>query len=433
MRKITLLSFIFVSIYCSSTAQNGAKPPDRLKIFIDCSGIFCDKDFIKTEITLVDFFLDQLASDVHILITNQQTGGGGSNYQLIFFGQNYFKGISDTLHFNTDANATDAEIRQVLVQYIKLGLAPYVSKTSSAKNVIITMKKPEGQKTSAAESAKKDPWNYWVYRIGANGNFQGEKSFQNGSYGANLSANRVTDQLKVSFSLNARKNKSVFTYEDPNGIDPPVKTINDNHNINFSHFLVKSINSHWSWGYEANFLQSTFSNLKSQVLARTGIEYDIYPYKDVNNKLFTISYKLGVQNNKYYDTTLYDKTNETLAVHSVDANLTFNQKWGSASVGMSYQNYLSNWKFFNLAMNAFINVRITGGLSFNVGAFGALTRDQIFLPKEGASQQDILTRRRQLASGYNYFTSFGINYRFGSKLNNFVNPRFEGGNGSFFF
>jgi hypothetical protein len=169
------------------------------------------------------------------------------------------------------------------------------------------------------------------------------------------------------------------------------------------------------------------------VFARTGIEYNIYPYKEVNNKLFTISYSVGAMNNGYYDTTIYDKLRETLFNHRAEANLTFNQKWGSASAGISYQNYLNNFKFYNLGINTFINVRITGGLSFNIGVFGGLTRDQVFLPKGSATEQEVLTRRRQLASGYNYYTSFGINYRFGSKLNNFVNPRFEGGGGSFYF
>jgi hypothetical protein len=48
------------------------------------------------------------------------------------------------------------------------------------------------------------------------------------------------------------------------------------------------------------------------------------------------------------------------------------------------------------------------------------------LVKGDATEQEVLTRKRQLASTYNYYTSFGLNYRFGSILNNFVNPRFEG-------
>jgi hypothetical protein len=76
-------------------------------------------------------------------------------------------------------------------------------------------------------------------------------------------------------------------------------------------------------------------------------------------------------------------------------------------------------------MNLDMNVRISGGLSFNVYAYSELVRDQIYLPKGGATEQEILTRRRQLASSYNFYSGFGFNYRFGSKLNNFVNPRFR--------
>jgi hypothetical protein len=431
MRKFLFSVLFILTSIIYATAQNEIKAPDRVKVFIDCSSTWCDMDFIKTEITLVDFLLDRLAADVHVLVTSQQTGSGGTKYQLIFFGQNYFKEMQDTLHFSTDANATDFEIRDVLIRYIKLGLAAYVAKTSSAKNVIINMKQPEADKNARTEPVKKDPWNYWVFRFGTNGGINADANYKNLRYSGNFSINRITDDLKVSFSMYANKNKSAFEFD--NGSGSIEKFTVNNHGLNFSHSLVKSINNHWSWGYEANYNQSTFSNLKGQLFASTGIEYDIYPYKDVNNKLFTISYSLDARNNKYYDTTIYEKTRETLFSHSVKANMTFNQKWGSASAGISYQNYLNNWKYFNLGMNAFINVRITGGLSFNVGAFGALTRDQLFLPKSGASEQEVLTRRRQLASGYNYYTSFGINYRFGSKLNNFVNPRFDGGNGNFFF
>jgi hypothetical protein len=110
--------------------------------------------------------------------------------------------------------------------------------------------------------------------------------------------------------------------------------------------------------------------------------------------------------------------------HGAETELSFNQKWGTTSFGIEYHNYFHKWDLLNLEMNGQVDVRITGGLSFNVYASGELVRDQLSLPKEGATEQEILTRRRQLASGYNYFISFGLHYRFGSKLNNFVNPRF---------
>ena len=56
---------------------------------------------------------------------------------------------------------------------------------------------------------------------------------------------------------------------------------------------------------------------------------------------------------------------------------------------------------------------------------GARVRDQVYLVKGKASQQDVLTRRRQLASEYEMYNGAGLSFRFESKLNNFVNARLE--------
>ncbi len=408
-----------------SFAQQDNKIPDRLKVFMDCHSTWCDMSFIKSEINLVDFLLDRVAADVHVLVTEQNTGSGGSNFQLIFFGQNSFKNIQDTVRFNTDPNATDFERRELLIKYLQLGLGPFVAKTGAAKDIMISFKKTgtgDGKKDSANKTTK-DRWNYWVFRIGSNGNFSADAVYKDQRLGGNFSANRTTEEIKINFSFYGSKNKSTFEYEDSSGTQ---KFIVKNQDYGFWHYLIKSINDHWSIGYELNYNQNSFQNIKGQVYSRAAVEYNIFPYKDVNNRYFTIGYGLTARNNRYYDTTLYEKIKETLWGQRAEARITFNQKWGSTSVGINYQNYFHNWKLFNFGANASVNVRISGGLSFNVYFHGALTRDQINLPKGGATEQEILTRRRQIASGYSIYSGFGINYRFGSKLNNFVNPRFEG-------
>ncbi len=425
MIKSLACTLITILFSFSVIAQNNTV--NKLKVFIDCSNTGCDLTFIRSEINLVDFLLDRIAADVHVLVTEQGTGSGGSKYQLIFFGQNKFKNFQDTLHFNTDPNSTDFEDRDMLIKYIKFGLAPCIAKTDAAKDAVMNFKRTETEqsKKDTAAISTKDPWNYWVLRVGGDGNFNADANYKDRRLGTNFSANRTTEELKVNFGFYASTNKSVFEYEDA-GVRQ--KIVNNNHNIDFSHSLVKSINNHWSYGYEANYNQSTFSNNKGRVYLRAAIEYDIFPYKEVNNRFFTISYGLTARNNHYYDTTIYNKVRETLFGHRADANLSLNQKWGTTSFGINYQNYFHDWKLFNLGIFTSTDIRITGGLSFRIYFSGELTRDQIYLPKGGATEQEILTRRRQIASGYNYYTSFGLNYRFGSKLNNFVNPRFEGGN-----
>jgi len=421
MRQLFILSILLLFAFFIN-AQNHKLPAQRLKVFIDCSNTWCDHNFIKTELNIVDFLLDNQAADVHVLITEQSTGSGGSEYQLIFFGQNRFKSVPDTLRFNTDPNATEFEERDLLIKYMKLGLTPYVIKAGGGNDITIGMKKVTG-KNDSINAITKDPWNYWVFRVGANGNLSEDEVYKSSRFSANLAANRVTEELKVGIEIYGGQSTDSYNLEDSAGNKE--KIINKNKDYNFQHYLIKSIDDHWSWGYEAILSRSTFSNNKNRVQLRTGIEYDIFPYKQVNTKFFTISYVLDARRNVYYDTTLYDKTKETLFGQALKTTVSFKQKWGTVSFEAEYHTYLHDWKLFNLSTDIEIDIRITGGLSFNLYTSAQLVRDQIYLPKEGATQEEVLTRRRQLASGYNIFTFFGLNYRFGSKVNNFVNPRFD--------
>lgn len=427
MRKLLTCTLLSLLLCGAARAQVPGNGTGRLKVFIDCSNTWCDMTFIRSEINIVDFLLDNKAADLHLLITEQNTGSGGSKYQLIFFGQNDFKNLRDTLHFTTDPNATDFEERDLLIRYMKLGLMPYIVHTGVVNDITISFKKTEpgsAAKDSASQTSK-DPWNYWVYRVGVDGSLNGDAVYRDNQYSANLSANRTTEQLKLLFSVSASKNRSTFTYDDQGTTQ---KIVVRNHNYGFWHYLIQSISNHWSFGYEAAYAQNTFSNFRGSYFFRSAFEYNIYPYKDVNNRYFTFSYGPTARLNQYYDSTIYDKKQETLFGHRAEVRASFNQKWGTIGAGMNYHHFFHDWDLFNISSYISTNIRITGGLSFNFYISGALTRDQINLPKGGATEQEILTRRRQIASGYNFYTAFGLNYRFGSKLNNFVNPRFEGPN-----
>ena len=420
MKKLILPFFCFVLTIPAFTQQITLS---RLKVFIDCSSTWCDMQYIRSEINIVDFLLDNKASDVHVLITSQGTGSGGDQYQLIFFGQQHFKNQADTLSFSTDPNATDFEERQLLLTYLKTGLVPFIAKTSGANNIAISFKNGDTTKSGSLNSLPtKDPWNAWVLRVGADANMNADANYKNLNYNGNFSANRITDKIKTGIGGFWNNNRSTYEYEE-NGEIQKVEV--HNHNWLFNHYLVKSINSHWSWAYEMKFVQNSFSNIKGRVYLQAAAEYNIFPWKDVNNKLFTLSYGITARRNQYYDTTIFNKTKENLYGHRATAYLSLNQKWGNSYAGITYHNYFGNWNAFNLGLDLYFNVRITGGLSFYVMGFGALSRDQVFLVKGNATPEEVLTRRRQLASGYNYFSSIGINYRFGSKLNNVVNPRFD--------
>ncbi|MBD0351577.1 MAG: hypothetical protein ICV65_10540 [Flavisolibacter sp.] len=429
MQQLTAL-LLLLSLSILSRAQPLQK--QKIKLFIDCSNSYCDMNFIRTQINFVDYVLDFKVADVHVLITQQSNGGGGSQYQLIFFGQNSFKGYQDTLRYNIKPNTTEFESREVLVKYLQLGLVPLLTKTEEIENISIQLKQNAKGDSLAKTVVTKDPWNYWVFNLNVNGNLNADQVYKGLRYNGNFSVTRITDKIKVRFSLSGEKNRT--TYEFGDATTGTNKIIVNNNNYNFFHQLVKSLSDHWSYGYDVEVSRSTFTNYKLRNVVRPAIEYNIFPYKEVNNKLFTIRYGIDGINNNYFDTTLYLKARETLFGQALNAALTFNQKWGTINLSANAHSYFNNPKFYNVGLGGGVNVRITGGLSFNVFVFGSYLRDQIYLPKGRATEQEILTRQRQLATNYTYYTFFGISYRFGSKLNNFVNPRFEGGgNGIFFF
>jgi hypothetical protein len=68
---------------------------DAPSFYIDCRR--CDFDFIRTELNFVNYVRDPELADVHVFVTDEQTGGGGREYQFSFIGRRRFEGTSYTL------------------------------------------------------------------------------------------------------------------------------------------------------------------------------------------------------------------------------------------------------------------------------------------------------------------------------------------------
>ncbi len=427
MNRLSIYWFFILNIFVSPVAlsQKDTKQNEKLKVFIDCRNTRCDQNFIRTEITFVDFLLDRLSADVHILITSRGTGGGGRRFEMIFFGQNRFQLLTDTINYFEKAVTTSSESRELLLEHLKLGLVPFLIKTKFTEGINITVNQDSVLgNTTGIKSINHDPWNYWVITLRGDGNVNGERVYTSYGYNGNISASRVTEELKVGFSIYGSNNRTSYIFETDTSVEKFVARTN---NYGLNHYLVKSINSHWSAGYESIFNSNTYSNFKRQLYTRLAGEYNIFPYRKINDRYLTFSYGIILRFNRYYDSTIYNKLKETLVAQSLRMNLALNKKWGTINAGLAYHNFFKNWALNSVVMNFNVNVRITGGLSFYISSSGGLVHDQVYLAKSGATQQEILTRIRQLKSSYYFQNRFGISYRFGSRLNNFVNPRFEGG------
>jgi len=383
---------------------------DALNVYMDAT------DYIKREIPFVNYVRDLKDADVYIISTYQRTGAGGIEYTYFITGQGKFAGMKDTVSFASSPDDTEDIIRMKGVNVLKMGLMRYILKTPLAKYINISFSMP------LSETVSTDKWNNWIFRVSARGYLNGEKLYQSKYISGSLSASRVTSEWKIN--LNGSYYYSVSTY-DISGL----KYESENNSKYFNALVVKSISDHWSVGGNINSGASSYSNQKFYLGIMPGIEYDIYPYSQSTRRQLRLLYKVGFNPVFYFDTTIYDKTKEYLWLHSFMAAFQVVQKWGSINISLGYSNYLHDWSKNNLSLDGDLDIRITKGLSLNIGGGVSLIHDQLSLVKGGATTEEILLRRKELETQYQFFTSFGISYTFGSIYNNVVNPRFGGSGG----
>jgi hypothetical protein len=409
---VALLAALFASVLPTQAQPSGAP----LRLFLDCQNTRCDFDYLRTEIDWVEYVRDREDADVHALVTNEPNGAGGRTYFVRFEGRRAFEDIDDELTRPTAQDATEDDRRAALAQVLAAGLVRYLARTDQAPRLSVGLTAPLAD--APPVEAVRDPWNFWVLRIGARGFANGDANYLQRNLNLNLNANRTTETLKTGLYANASDNLSRFTFDGD-------VTRNQNNSYNGGGELVVSMGPHWSAGGSARAFHSTFSNTDLSVRLGPQIEYSVFPYAQNTERAFRIAYSIGVQRIAYRDTTIYDEIDETLFDHELEAGIAYQQPWGSTSISGEVNQFLHDLDFYSFNVGANADIRLLRGLRFNLGANYSRIRDQLSLPRGSASEEDVLTRRRQLATGYDFFVSTGLTYTFGSAFNSVVNPRFD--------
>ncbi len=386
-------------------------------LFLDCSGFYCEPDFYRTDITFVDHVRDRSAADVHVLITRETTGGGGGAFRLAFYGQRRFAGVNDTLSLITPQGATEDEQRQAISRTVKLGLARYVARTAEAPRATLTLAAPDTTHGTPAATPR-DPWNAWVFRLGANVNASRERDFSNNYVYGSVNASRVTEQWKTNLRVNENYNDQAFDIDGEK-----VTSVRRDYGGAFQQ--VRSLGQHWSAGLRTSAASSTFLNERLLASISPVVEYNVFPYRESTRRALTLQYAVGGRQYRYIDTTVYFKTRETRPFQSLNVALAQKQKWGSVQFEVNGYHLLDDLSKSRLTFYSEADVRLIKGLSLNLFGNYTVMHDQIYLAKGNLSLQEVLLRQSQLATTYRAFLFAGISYTFGSVLNNVVNPRFS--------
>jgi hypothetical protein len=383
-------------------------------VFLDCSRRDCDLDYIRTEITFVNYVRDPQSSDVHILVTRQSTGSGGREYTLTFIGKGKYEGRDSTLKYYTKSMDTQDQIRKGFVNVMKQGLIPYLYDTPLSEFITVSYT----QKTQRQTAPVQDKWNYWVFFTSFRGNLNFEEQSKRYSYSLSLSANRTTEATKFRFWANGNFNERRYIISE----DEEVLSRTARKTVWTQ--LVRSINDHWSWGASASLYSSTYDNADLFTTVGPAIEYNFFPYDQATRRELRAQYSLNFSIRNYDELTLYDKMRENLFSQQLQIVWVMKEPWGSLGMQLRGSTFLHDWSKNNLQFEAGISMRVMKGLSFNVEGEYSRVRDQLALPKRDALVEEILLEIRRLATSYDLRLQMGFSYRFGSIYSNVVNPRF---------
>jgi len=388
-------------------------PTQKIRVFLDCES--CDDDYMRTEIKFADYVRNREQGDVHLLITRLTTGGGGKEYTCALEGLGRFAGVNDTVVFHTKSTDTEELRREQLVRFVKLGLVQYAASTPAGERLDVSYE--DGGETPTPQE---DGWDYWVFTGDVNMFLNGEQSTSNHSLNGRLSASRVTGELKLNIAMSGNYNQSDYDYENYSYTDI-------RRSGSASVFAVKSLDEHWSAGGSASLASSTYSNLKSSLAIAPSLEYNFFPNSETTRRQFRIRYRISAASLRYQDETIFFRTTEVVGRQGIYVTLEMKEPWGSTDISINGSHILSDVKKYELGIYGELSVRIFEGFSFEVDGGIFRTRDQISLRKGIASQEEVLLRRRELESQYNYWVSWGISYSFGSIFNNVVNHRMGSG------
>jgi len=370
-----------------------------------------DMDFIKTELTFVNYVRDRTEADVQLTITSQTTGDGGSEYCLNFIGLGSFHDINSVLKHTTAPAATPDETRKALVDNIRRGLVPYVARTGLRDALSIEFTPP------AAAAPVTDPWRNWVFAFSLNAFGSGDQTYSSIYYDLSPEVRRVTETEKLAFEGGVSTNQRRFV------LDTTVVTA-----LSRSYYgradYGRKLSNHVALGARFRYNTSDYSNLRCGLTLGPKLEYDIVPYSEyVRHKVY-LRLTPTVQYANYFDTTLYNRLSEYLVENEAVLGAALTRSWGTVELSAEGSHYLHDITKNRLSVYGSVSLRVIAGLSVSFSGGYSFIHDQLALRKDVASEEERLLRLRELATGYSYWTSVRLTYTFGSVFSNIVNPIF---------
>lgn len=385
----------------------------RLKVYLDCNN--CFGDYIREEVDMVEYVRDPAEADVHIIISQSDTGSGGIERAVALIGIGRFKGMDFKMRALSESGDTEDTQRQRLATVIKIGLLNYLSIDGVTGGLTVDIE----QSVQAGQSGPaNDRWNHWVMSLQGQVAMAGEESSRNLNLEGQLGADRITDNWKITMGVEIEYRREDFDLDE----DEPLRA--ERNERDFDGLVARSLTDHWSVGGRASIDSSTFENIAIRTFIGPAIEYNLFPYSQYTRRQLRFGYAVGPYYARYREETLLFKMSDKMAQQQASVTIDQREPWGSLQAEVEYSTFLPDASLYRLQLEGDVNVRLARGLSLSIEGTTSRIRDQLSIPRRGVTAEEVLLRLRRLRSGYEYDLQIGLTYTFGSIFNTIVNPRF---------
>lgn len=412
-----LYNLALVSLLASLGAVTAHAQSTPLKVYLECNE--CYHNEIKEEMTFVQYVRDRAESDVHIKTHSEWLTGDSRRVHLQLLGQGTYATLTDTFTIACESWESATQVHDKIEKHIRAGLVRFMAYSNNLDQLQIErIVADTSEKAVAAAIPEEDPWDRWKVQISAWGYANGESTYDYKNISSSLRAYRVTKENKFTISLNNSYNESLFEYGDGSEF----LSLARSNSVALSH--VHSIGERISIGGFAEAITSTYYNLKEHYFAGPGVEYSFFPYEESSYRHLMLQYRINGHIVKYQEETLYDKTEETVVNQSLKLAYLTRKDWGQVEIDLSVGNYLHDMSLATASLYTRVDLNVISGLSLNVSGGITYANDQIYLPKQGASEEETLLRLKQLKTNYTYWSNVGLSFTFGSSDASLVNTRF---------
>lgn len=398
----------------------GPNDPALPRVFVDCQTFRCNRQYFRTEIDWVNWVRDPQDADVHVIMTSEGAGAGGREFRFDLMGREEFAGYEQEHVFRALSTDTEREELDGVTHALSLGLAQFANFAGFRGLVTV-----EGMETRGAGAGRilsteqaDDPWNLWAFRVGGNGDFEGESTRQEVQFRTFFSASRVTPTWKTNLRSDVD-----FQRIEQQRTDGTL-FVDERTDWGVNGLVVYSLADHWSVGFNSRVGRNTRRNQDLMFQFNPAVEYSFFPYPEATRRALTAFYEIGPVYRDYIDETILGETGALYAEQALSLRFSQRQQWGDARVRVQWSNYLQNFEQNNLELDGNLSFRITRGLDLNTGASYARVRDQIYLSGEGLTDEERLLELAQEGTDYEASVRLGLSYQFGSIFNNVVNNRF---------